>query len=108
MLQTYPVQNLKPIIMAEFTIHNITSFNRIETDTWNWREKSGVKVLIRGLEYVEPATQKHAMYKTVLEGLTKGNRVELKNAEFSNDEQDEIKCDVFLRGVNISSYFIGL
>lgn len=91
--------------MAEFRVTNILDTNHIEVNGWTWREANGNKVIIRGIDSKDQLGSKSSYYFDKLRSLILGNMVELKKAEFVGEDKKQIKCDVYLRGINIAEYF---
>lgn len=88
--------------MALFRVTSVIDSNTIKVDGWNWNNKEGNLVKIRG--YKPPVGQGQYL-KNRLSSLVLNNHVELVNARFVYDKDDIIICDVYLNGVNVAQYF---
>ena len=93
--------------MVEFTVENITDYNKITTSGWNLNVgvdiKKGNLVIIRGI----PNLSKDEFIKNRatdrLRATLLGKKVVLKAAEIVGE--GEIKCDVYINDVNVRNYF---
>lgn len=90
--------------MAYFNVHSITTGNTFEVDGWTLGNYSGTTVTARGIVLPSPVETGVSQFaKNKLSGLIEKKFVELKNAEMVTSTH--IKCDVYLDGVNIATYF---
>lgn len=88
--------------MARFYVNKIIDGDTFQvSEEWAYKEKSGTRVRIAGINTPEKGQPGYQKAKDDLSDLILGEYVELKNAKgFS---YGRLVCDVFLDGVNIVS-----
>lgn len=95
----------QPPVIPDFKVTAILDPKRIQTAGWIWKDSKGKNITIRGLKSFPADKKINDLAVQRLEFLLKDKEVHLKDPEKLPDKPDEVICDVYLEGINITTYF---